>query len=392
MVMTNITGNVIRYCGATNKPVVHLNNAVSGFTPQSVVVSNNKIEVCHGAPYIKMTGVQCTDIKISDNGFETAPDIANTNQIFVQTSGSRHAIVGNSFNRVNATQLLLESGDTNVSANTFAGGPYTSSAILINSGRVTIVGNSFVSTRKKYEVEFASASAYNVFSNNSMYFSGAVYVDSAYTTVANNVIVDAAVDSAEFLPGRKYIVQTNPASAPKGGVVISGNTLFKSASALGLSFGGILMTESAGLVSGNYLRGFIGADESGIGIRNETTDATIVGNVGADVSTLISTTGYSALVLSGNNQLPTFTNFPLINSVTYDPPSLNDGAGVTTTVAVTGATPGDFVDVSFSLDLQGITLTAYAFQNNNVAVRFQNESGGSVNLGSGTLKVVVRKR
>lgn len=79
-------------------------------------------------------------------------------------------------------------------------------------------------------------------------------------------------------------------------------------------------------------------------------------------------------------------------NATYDPPNLADGAGVTTTVTATGAALGDFVEsVSFSLDLQGISLTAWVSAANTVSVRFQNESGGALDLGSGTLRVAVVK-
>jgi len=82
----------------------------------------------------------------------------------------------------------------------------------------------------------------------------------------------------------------------------------------------------------------------------------------------------------------------LSGSATYDPPSLNDGDGATTTVTVTGAALGDLVEcVSFSLDLQGITVTGYVSAANTVSVRFQNESGGTLDLGSGTLRARVRK-
>ncbi len=73
-------------------------------------------------------------------------------------------------------------------------------------------------------------------------------------------------------------------------------------------------------------------------------------------------------------------------SATYDPPSLADGAGATTTVTVTGATLGDYADATFSLDLQGITVTAWVSAANTVSVRFQNESGGTLDLASGTLR------
>lgn len=81
----------------------------------------------------------------------------------------------------------------------------------------------------------------------------------------------------------------------------------------------------------------------------------------------------------------------LSGSATYDPPSLADGAGATTTVTATGAALGDFAEASFSLDLQGITLTAWVSSANTVSVRFQNESGGVLDLASGTLRVRVRK-
>ncbi len=83
----------------------------------------------------------------------------------------------------------------------------------------------------------------------------------------------------------------------------------------------------------------------------------------------------------------------LTGSGTYDPASLNDAAGATTTITVTGAALGDYVvGYSFSLDLQGITLTAYVSVADTVAFRFQNESGGTLDLASGTLRAVVAPR
>jgi hypothetical protein len=78
-------------------------------------------------------------------------------------------------------------------------------------------------------------------------------------------------------------------------------------------------------------------------------------------------------------------------SVTYDPPSLAAGEGVTTTLTVTGATLGDYARASFSLDLRGITLTAWVSAVDTVRVRFQNSTTGAVDLGSGTLRVRVEK-
>jgi hypothetical protein len=78
-------------------------------------------------------------------------------------------------------------------------------------------------------------------------------------------------------------------------------------------------------------------------------------------------------------------------SVTYHPPSLDAGTGATTTVAVVGAALGDFARASFSLDLQGITLTTWVSAADTASVRFQNGTAGTVDLGSGTLRVRVEK-
>lgn len=92
-----------------------------------------------------------------------------------------------------------------------------------------------------------------------------------------------------------------------------------------------------------------------------------------------------------DTNLPYNQNQTGSGAAVYDPPSLADGAGTTTTVAVTGAAGGDYVEASFSRDLAGITLTAWVSATNVVSVRFQNESGGVLDLGSGTLRVRVKK-
>lgn len=81
----------------------------------------------------------------------------------------------------------------------------------------------------------------------------------------------------------------------------------------------------------------------------------------------------------------------LFGSATYDPASLTTGSGATTTITVTGAALGDFVMPSNSLDLQGILLTAYVSAANTVSVRFQNQTGGTLDLLSATVAVLVLK-
>lgn len=81
----------------------------------------------------------------------------------------------------------------------------------------------------------------------------------------------------------------------------------------------------------------------------------------------------------------------LNGSATFNPADLADGAGETTTVAVTGAALGDMAIASFSLDTSGLTITAWVSAADTVSVRFQNESGGALNIGSGTLRARVFK-
>jgi hypothetical protein len=86
-----------------------------------------------------------------------------------------------------------------------------------------------------------------------------------------------------------------------------------------------------------------------------------------------------------------FGYIELSGSATFDPSNLADGAGETTTVTVTGAALGDYAQASFSLNLQGITVTAWVSAADTVSVRFQNESGGALDLASGTLRARVTK-
>lgn len=75
---------------------------------------------------------------------------------------------------------------------------------------------------------------------------------------------------------------------------------------------------------------------------------------------------------------------------TLDVASQIDAAGATSAITVTGVALGDIVlGFSMGVDLAGITATAYVSAANTVSVRFQNESGGTVDLASTTIKILV---
>lgn len=75
--------------------------------------------------------------------------------------------------------------------------------------------------------------------------------------------------------------------------------------------------------------------------------------------------------------------------VTWDPASTLDGDEVATDVTVPGAKLGDFALASFSLDVVDMSLTADVTAANTVTAVLANNTGGTVDLGSGTLRVFV---
>jgi hypothetical protein len=219
------------------------------------------------------------------------------------------------------------------------------------------------------------------------------------------VLSPAAGDSTDItIEGTKVVVDT--ASATKWGAYLDANGFRFAGNVIDMnggttSFG--LITEPGcnnGVVIGNTV---IDAISEAYRLAGSTAGAILAdGNIvdGRTVTTAIGfgVTGTSPNVQigSGNQFLGTvttrFSGTPgLWGSATFNPADLVDGAGETTTVAVVGAALGDFAEASFSLDLQGITLTAWVSATDVVSVRFQNETTGSVNLASGTLRARVRK-
>ena len=70
--------------------------------------------------------------------------------------------------------------------------------------------------------------------------------------------------------------------------------------------------------------------------------------------------------------------------------SLNDAAGETVTVEARGVERGDMVlGVSYQLTIRGLTVTAYVSAENEVSIRFQNESGGTVDLIADKVRILV---
>lgn len=79
----------------------------------------------------------------------------------------------------------------------------------------------------------------------------------------------------------------------------------------------------------------------------------------------------------------------ITGSMTYDPPSIANGAETTTTVTVTGAALGQIAFAAFSLNPQGIKITANVSAADTVTVTLRNDTGLAIDLASGTLTAAV---
>jgi hypothetical protein len=100
----------------------------------------------------------------------------------------------------------------------------------------------------------------------------------------------------------------------------------------------------------------------------------------------------SVTVRAGNDQFRGLYSDTWLVSATLNADSLADGAGDTDTVAVPGVALGDMVlSASLAVDVAGLIVTGYVSAANTVSIRFQNETGGTVDLASATLRLVVAR-
>jgi len=91
---------------------------------------------------------------------------------------------------------------------------------------------------------------------------------------------------------------------------------------------------------------------------------------------------------------PAYASVPgyLEGSATWNPASIADGNEEAKEVTVTGAALGDFAIASFSLDVTDLVLDAQVTAANTVTCVLANNTGGAIDLGSGTARVKVLKQ
>jgi hypothetical protein len=115
----------------------------------------------------------------------------------------------------------------------------------------------------------------------------------------------------------------------------------------------------------------------------------IIGPAGLSQTGYVEISNVSCVV--GRRTIPFGVPTIPIGSKTYNPPSILNGQSASTTVTVSGAEFGDFAVASFDKDLQGIELSAYVNAANTVSCVFRNDTGGTIDLVSGTLRCRLSK-
>lgn len=78
-------------------------------------------------------------------------------------------------------------------------------------------------------------------------------------------------------------------------------------------------------------------------------------------------------------------------SAVVDPANVANGASTSGTITATGAALGDTAIATFSLSLQGMNLSAFVSAANTVTWVLTNNTGGALDLASGTMRVKVTK-
>jgi hypothetical protein len=173
--------------------------------------------------------------------------------------------------------------------------------------------------------------------------------------------------------------------------------------------------EQQGFRAKGRLDGSLTYDSVSIGDSGNVTvplaRATFSGVVGGDPYVASFSVPLAGLVLAGNCYADNILYFKLFNktggaidlpsakvrfrrlqlreirayaATTYDPASTPNGGGVNIAVTVP-CNPGDFVYWGWDLDHRAALVSAYVASANVVAVRMQNVSGGTLDLGSGVV-------
>ena len=358
----------IRDTGDVGKPAIYLAGESDVSPTQAIVIQNPHIEVCYGAPYIYLNQYS-PGCKITRGQFECDETIAASNQNFIYTE-SPGTIISDCGFTVNSETLIYLNSTRNILANSYIqGAPFPNPKLRVAGNYNQITGNLFTGDPRASGISI-SDSGYNTFSNNTIYFDGVVNLGTR--SIFNGGLIHSLQNSSG------YAITCNTDSIVSN-VIVSNNP-----------GGGIKAA------SGSSITGTLVLSNSGIGIRCEVATAVIHGNKASNnAAGNFSFTSYPH-AYSPNSNFSSDGVYPLQTSVVWDPGSLASGASASQNVTVSGAALGDIALVHFPViasgsSVSGISLSASAYSANTVKITAANNSGGIIDLDSGTAIVKVLK-
>lgn len=174
-------------------------------------------------------------------------------------------------------------------------------------------------------------------------------------------------------------------SGTSGRGVVSGNTI-EGYTAIARQGAAIYAIGSGGLMSftGNKMSYFTN------GIELNSNDNIVSGNVFSDMATGVVVLGGVNNRANGNvfsgvaDEYSGTLSREIYRTATVDPGSVPAGARATETVTIAGAKLGDFIQVAAPYDITDLHITAAVINTNGVAIYIKNDTGGAIDLASGT--------
>lgn len=187
------------------------------------------------------------------------------------------------------------------------------------------------------------------------------------------------------------LVSSSELFANVNGISVEDNAVIDGAIVIGCTFSGNTTADiSIGQNVQNFsiigcrtgVHGGFVASPTGLYINPGCANFTINGNRFHNFSDISgATTGKS---ITSNNGI-------FYSSAAVAAQTIASGTGILATCGVVGAAIGDFVDVSYTSDLQGLTLTGWVSSAGIITARFQNGTAASISLPIGTIRAAIRR-
>jgi hypothetical protein len=230
-------------------------------------------------------------------------------------------------------------------------------------------------------------------------------------TTASNV----AITGCKFEIGNVSVARSFISFSAVVDFSVTGNTM-TNATAAGIILSGVT---GRGVISGNTIEGYVdGAPNNeaiysfgsvgemsytgnkisyfATGIQINSNNHVIVGNTFSTMTTGVLISGGTNILADDNIFSSVTTEYSgtlrrtIYRTATVDPASILAGARATTLVSVSGAALGDFVTFAAPYDISDLTITANVQATDIVGLYFKNDTGGAVDLASGTWKFRVQ--